>query len=369
MPPTADTSVPANQAAAPLLTSAPDSDSEVAMMKKLLHPRFCSKARHDSSPIPGSSMTTIAISAGTAGDIPWAKSVNQSIATPTAMTAALTSAGANFPAPCCPSWLPVGTSIPANPERYMRKTASPPATRMSQKGSAIRTNQRVQEKSPMRADATTGVMPPASRAVEPKRLRDPMAIITPLFNGCWAGIRHLSITCSYTCTRMAPRVEAEGSAKVNAAKDSSIWTYSARGLPRDRWMRYPAMRFASPDCCTPNPRVRMPMRKYGTGCENPYSAASMPGTAPTSVSRTTARNAGNRQRQRAGGPEPDGQSHHRQRPLTLLGQPFGSGSDQHNGENRQWQTKLDGRNARPVAQRLQPSRVRSNTAIFNAQSC
>jgi len=61
---------------------------------------------------------------------------------------------------------------------------------------AINTNHRVQEKSPSRDEATTGVIPPASKAVEPNRFREPMAIITDLLKGDSRGICQWAITCS-----------------------------------------------------------------------------------------------------------------------------------------------------------------------------
>ena len=79
-------------------------------------------------------------------------------------------------------------------------------------------------KSAIKADATTGVIPPANNAVEPNRFSPPMAIMTALFNGELFSTPQCSNTCSYTWTMMAPRVLAEGRAKVNPANAASIWT-------------------------------------------------------------------------------------------------------------------------------------------------
>ena len=102
-------------------------------------------------------------------------------------------------------------------------------------------------KSAIRAEATTGVIPPANSAVDPNRFSPPIAIMTALFKGADFSTFQCSRTSSYTWTMMAPRVLADGRTKVKAANETSIWTYSFLGLPAASRMRYTASRWARPD--------------------------------------------------------------------------------------------------------------------------
>ena len=72
----------ANHPAAPLVTKALARDKEVAITKKLVQPKFCSKYLQSNNPTFGIKIATIAINAGTAGGRPCKESVNHSKAVP-----------------------------------------------------------------------------------------------------------------------------------------------------------------------------------------------------------------------------------------------------------------------------------------------